>query len=182
MMPERYRYWIVVALALCTMLPLAARSESSRAVHRELDHAESLLRQWLMDLPANSGVAIVRDDEQVMLRFSSSLVFDADSTSVRAEALKELPLSAVARLLKRQRTLSAQVVVYTDSIGGSSANQSFSAARAKALCASLGTAGIGAPRLHQQGAGSSGVLSSNDTPEGRSDNRRVEITFTLGAG
>jgi outer membrane protein OmpA-like peptidoglycan-associated protein len=182
MMPERYRYWIVVALALCTMLPLAARSEPSRGERRGLRHAESLLQQWLMDLPASSGVAIVGDDGQVMLRFSSSLVFDADSTSVRVEALQELPLSAVVRLLKRQRTLSARVVVYTDSIGGASANQSFSAARAKALCASLGTAGIGAPRLHPHGAGSSGVVSSNDTPEGRSDNRRVEIAFTPGAG
>jgi outer membrane protein OmpA-like peptidoglycan-associated protein len=185
MMPERYRYWIVVAivvaLALCTLQPLAA-AVPGRAEQRELDHAESLLRQWLTSLPPNSGVAIVREDARVMLRFSTSLVFDPDSTGPQAEALNQLPLSAAVRLLKRRRALSAQIVVYTDNIGGSSANQSFSAARAKALCASLIAAGIAAPRLHQRGAGSADPISNNGTPEGRAENRRVEISFAGSAG
>jgi outer membrane protein OmpA-like peptidoglycan-associated protein len=177
MMPERPRYWIVVALALCTLLPLAVPGVPGRAEQRELDHAESLLKQWLTSLPPDSGVAIVREDERVMLRFSTSLVFDPDSTALHADALNQLPLSAAVRLLKRRRALSAQIVVYTDSVGGSSANQSFSAARAKALCTSLTGAGIAAPRLHQRGAGSADPISSNGTPEGRSENRRVEISF-----
>ena len=181
-MPERCRYWIVVALALCMLLPLAALGVPSRAEQRELDHAESLLRQWLTSLPPNSGVAIMREDERVTLRFPTSLVFDPDSTGLHADALNQLPLSAAVRLLKRRRALSAQVVVYTDNIGGSSANQSFSAARAKALCASLAAAGIAAPRLHQRGAGSGDPISSNGTPEGRSENRRVEISFAGTAG
>jgi outer membrane protein OmpA-like peptidoglycan-associated protein len=159
------------------MLPPAARAEPSRAQQRELERDEGLLHQWLNDLPPNSGVAIVRDDDHVTLRFSTALVFDADSSALKADAKSSLPLNAAVRLLKRRRALSAQVSVYTDSIGGESANQSFSAARAKALCALLTASGIAAPRLLQRGAGQNDALSSNGTPEGRIENRRVEIAF-----
>ena len=176
-MPERCRYWIVVGLALCTVLPPAAHGESSRAQKRELDRAESQLHEWLMDLPPDSGVAILRDGDHVTLRFSTSWVFEPDSTALKADARSALPLSAALRLLKRRRVLSAQIAVYTDNLGGESANQSFSAARAKALYGSFTAQGIAAPRLQQRGAGSNDALSSNGTPEGRIENRRVEISF-----
>jgi outer membrane protein OmpA-like peptidoglycan-associated protein len=177
MMHERRRYWIVVALALCTMLPLAARSEPGQAQRRELDRAESLLRGWLSDLPTDSGVALRRDSDRVSLSFSTGLIFEPDGTTLKSEAGKSIPLSAAARLLKRRRALSAQILVYTDNIGGDSANQSFSAARAKALGNWFTAQGIPAPRLHARGAGADDALSSNATPEGRSENRRVEIAF-----
>jgi outer membrane protein OmpA-like peptidoglycan-associated protein len=160
------------------MLPLPAWAEPSRAQLRELERDESLLREWLTDLPPNSGVAILRDDDHVILRFSTALVFDADSSALKADARNSAPLAAALRLLKHRRGLSAQVSVYTDNIGGESANQSFSAARAKALCVVLSAQGIAAPRLHQRGAGENDALSSNGTPEGRIDNRRVEIAFS----
>jgi outer membrane protein OmpA-like peptidoglycan-associated protein len=163
------------------MLPLAARAEPSRAQQRELDRGESLLREWLTDLPPGSGVALLRDDDHVTLRFSTALVFDPDSSALKADARNSQSLIAALRLLKRLRALSAQISVYTDSIGGESANQSLSAARAKALCATLTAAGIAASRLHPRGAGENDALSSNGTPEGRFENRRVEIAFARAA-
>jgi outer membrane protein OmpA-like peptidoglycan-associated protein len=177
MMPERCRYWIVVAVALCTILSPVVHSESSRARQRELDRAENLLRDSLKELPPDSAVAIVRDEDHVTLRFSAWMVFESDSSALKMDARSSLPLSAAVRLLKRRHALSAQISVYTDNIGGDSANLSFSAARAKALCSTLVAAGIAGPRLHEHGAGASDALSSNSTPEGRTENRRVEIAF-----
>lgn len=175
-MHERRRYWIVVALALCTMLPQAGHCA-------ELSRAENLLREWLSDLPPNSGVAVLRDSNRVSLRFSTGLIFEPDSTTLKSDAGKSIPLSAAVRLLKRRRALSAQILVYTDNIGGDSANQSFSAARAKALGTWFTSQGIPAPRLRPRGVGTDDALSSNATPEGRSENRRVEIAFaTVRAG
>ena len=132
----------------------------------------------MTDLPANSGVVISRDADHLTLRFSTSLVFDPDSSSLKPDGKSALPLSAALRLMKRRRMLSAQVSVYTDTLGDDSANQSFSAARAKALCSALVAGGLSAARLHQRAAGASEALSSNATPEGRIENRRVEIAFT----
>jgi outer membrane protein OmpA-like peptidoglycan-associated protein len=159
------------------MLPLAGHCAP-------LDRAENLLREWLSELPPNSGIAVLRDNDRVTLRFSTGLIFEPDGTTLQSDAGKSIPLSAAVRLLKRSHALSAQILVYTDNIGGDSANQSFSAARAKALGTWFTTQGIPAARLHPRGAGTQEALSSNATPEGRSENRRVEIAFapTLRAG
>ena len=168
-------------LALWTLTAAAASdpgAHGSREQQRELDRAESLLQEWLMGLPPDIGVAIVRGQDRVTLRFPGSRVFDADSSALKADASSAAPMTAALRLLKRRRVLAADIAVFTDSVGGESANQSFSAARAKALRSALVAQGIAASRLHQRGAGSSEPLSSNDAPEGRMLNRRVEITFS----
>lgn len=183
-MPERCRYWIVVTLALCTLSASAVAASGdtgatgSRAQQRELERAQSLLQEWLMELPPNSGVAIVRGEDRVTVRFSTSWVFDADSSALKSDAIRAVPMSAALRLLKRRRALTADIAVFTDSLGGESANQSFSAARAKALVGAFMAQGIAASRLHRRGVGASQELSSDGTPEGRMENRRVEITFS----
>jgi outer membrane protein OmpA-like peptidoglycan-associated protein len=184
MMPERCRYRVVLAAlsfwALCVPVahPAAtATSTANRLDQRELDRAEILLRGWLTDLPPDSGVAIERDDDHITLRFSTRWVFDADSAVLKSDAGSSLPVSAALRLLKRRRLLCARIFVYTDTVGGESANQSFAAARAKTLYGLFTSQGIAAARLQQQGAGSGDALSNNDIPEGRMQNRRVEMTF-----
>jgi len=180
MMPERRSYRIGVILLLC-MLPVVDSSAATRAQRREMDRDEALLREWLSVLPRDSGVVISRDDAHVTLRFPAVSVFDPDSSSLNAEAMGAAPVLATLKLMQRRRALSAQIAVYTDSIGGASGNQSFSDARAKALTSSLISAGIAAPRLQSQGGGAGNALASNDTPEGRSENRRVEIAFQRAA-
>ena len=69
------------------------------------------------------------------------------------------------------------MVAYTDSIGAASANQSLSDERAQAICDALGAAGIAANRLQQHGAGAADAVASNQTPQGRVENRRIEIEF-----
>ena len=179
MMPEirsRYCNWIGLALLLCSVLPAVAMSAATRAEQRELDRAESVLRDSAHQSP-DLLIALTRADDHLTLRVAASLLFEPDGSVLTPEVLKQAPLEAVLRLLKRRRALAAQIAVFTDDIGGVSANQSLSAARAKALCSTFSAAGIPAARLFQHGGGASEALSSNATPEGRQENRRVEITI-----
>jgi len=178
-MPEiriRYRNWIVATLLLGSLLPVVALSAATRVEQRELDRAESALRESLAQ-SSQLPVALSRDEDHLSLRIAASALFEPDSTVLTSDALKQPLLEAVLRLLKHRRTLAAQVAVFTDSIGGVTANQSFSAARAKALGAALIAAGVPAARLYQRGAGVSGALADNETPEGRLENRRLEIVI-----
>ena len=49
--------------------------------------------------------------------------------------------------------------------------------RAQAISDALSAAGIAANRLQQRGAGATDAVASNQTPQGRMENRRIEIEF-----
>jgi outer membrane protein OmpA-like peptidoglycan-associated protein len=179
-MPERCPYWIGVLLALCAMLPAVGNSAPTRAERREMDRDEALLREWFTALPPDSAVLISRDDAHVTLRLPVAMAFDSDSRVIRSDAMSAVPLAATLKLMKQRRALTAQIIVYTDTIGGASANQTLSDARAKALSTALSSAGVSAQRLQFRGGGAGNALAGNGTPEGRSENRRIEIEFRKG--
>jgi OmpA-OmpF porin, OOP family len=149
---------------------------------RELDRAQALLLLRLASLPGDSGVLILRDREHLTLRIPARLLFAFDSATLKQEPAAAAPLAASVQLLKKHRQLQAQIVVYTDSIGGVSANQSLSDQRAQTVYAALAAAGIGRDRLRQHGAGTATMVASNETPQGRIENRRLEIEFRLRRG
>jgi len=94
---------------------------------------------------------------------------------VLAPASQQL-LSLVADKLKS--CAGAQVVVtgYTDNSGNDAINVPLSSNRAKAVADYLVSQGLAADHVTSSGAGSAKPIASNDTPEGKAQNRRVEIT------
>jgi outer membrane protein OmpA-like peptidoglycan-associated protein len=187
-MPAPMRAWLV-ALAAAPLVVLAvpasraadssATSEAAPppAVRRELDRDQALLLVQLARLPDDSGVLVLRDPERVILRIPARLLFEFDSAVPKREPAAALALTAGVQLLKKRRRLRAQVVAYTDSIGGAGANQSLSEQRAQAIGDALSAAGIATNRLQQRGAGATEAVASNQTPQGRVENRRIEIEF-----
>jgi outer membrane protein OmpA-like peptidoglycan-associated protein len=147
------------------------------AVRRELDRAQTLLLVRLASLPEGSGVLILRDPERAVLRIPARLLFEFDSALLKKDPAAAAALAATVQLLKKRRRLRARIVAYTDSIGGASANHSLSEQRAQAVYAALTAAGIAPARLQQHGAGATSAVASNQTPQGRIENRRVEIEF-----
>jgi len=85
-------------------------------------------------------------------------------------------LSKVADALKLQRP-DRRIVVsgHTDSNGSDEANQQLSLGRAQAVREYLVSQGVEASRISAEGRGESEPLADNKTPEGRANNRRVEI-------
>jgi OOP family OmpA-OmpF porin len=122
-------------------------------------------------------VLLLRDPEHLTLRIPARLMFAPDSPSLKHDPAPAAPLAASVQVLRKHRRLHAQIVVYTDSIGEIGANQTLSDQRAQAVYDALSKAGIVADRLQQHGAGAATMVAGNDTPQGRIENRRVEIEF-----
>jgi outer membrane protein OmpA-like peptidoglycan-associated protein len=186
-MLTRMNAWLAaLALAALAVLGMPAGGAESApateavpppAVRRELDRDQALLLVQLARLPDDSGVLVLRDPESVILRIPARLLFEFDSAGLKHDPVASAALTAGVQLLKKRRRLRAQVVAYTDSIGGANANQSLSDQRAQAICDALGAGGIAAYRLQQRGAGATDAVASNQTPQGRVENRRIEIEF-----
>jgi outer membrane protein OmpA-like peptidoglycan-associated protein len=163
--------------ATAAMAP-ASSAPVARSLRRELDRAEAQLLSLVRARTQDDALLVVREPRRLILRVPAQSLFKPDSATLRANAM-ELGLGAAAQLLRQRKRLVAQIVVYTDDIGGADANLSFSAQRAAAIVKALQSARIAAARLASVGAGEVANLAGNDSPEERMQNRRVEISFGL---
>ena len=87
-------------------------------------------------------------------------------------------LDRIYGLLQNDSTLHLHVEGYTDSEGTPARNARLSERRANAVKNYLLKKGLPAFRMDAKGYGSSNPIASNDTPEGRAQNRRVEMHLT----
>lgn len=108
-----------------------------------------------------------------MLRYSERLLFDHDDATIRQDTAQQIV--AVGRHLKRAGITHLQVVGYTDNVGLASYNETLSLRRAQAVAEPLIQSGIPGRDLTIVGMGESHPITTNATPEGRSENRRVAI-------
>ncbi len=105
-----------------------------------------------------------------------AITFDIDKASIKPESMGFI--NQLAQWLKTNSSVKLEVDGYTDNSGSDDHNKTLSQQRAESVKAQLVSMGIDASRLTTSGFGSSKPISSNDTPEGRSNNRRVEFVKT----
>ncbi len=85
-------------------------------------------------------------------------------------------LKEIGDMLKQHSDLKIEIVGHTDNVGGAASNQTLSEKRAAAVKEYLvKNYQIDASRLASKGFGASKPVASNDTPDGRQANRRVEL-------
>ncbi len=84
-------------------------------------------------------------------------------------------LDAVVEVLEKNPSLTVQVQGHTDSRGTAKYNQVLSVNRARAVTEYLTNKGISKQRLNPMGLGLTNPVASNQTPEGRAKNRRVQL-------
>jgi OOP family OmpA-OmpF porin len=99
--------------------------------------------------------------------------FDFDAASLRADARPVL--DEADRALREDPAIKVQIEGHTDSVGSDAYNQRLSERRARTVAEDLGAHGIAPTRLTVSGRGEAAPVSSNDTAEGRAQNRRVEL-------
>jgi len=101
------------------------------------------------------------------------LLFDFDSSTIKPEAYPLL--DEVAVILENNPEMKGEIRGHTDSMGPAEYNQQLSEKRAGAIDKYLENKGIDSSRWIIKGYGESQPLASNETEEGRLENRRVEL-------
>jgi outer membrane protein OmpA-like peptidoglycan-associated protein len=105
---------------------------------------------------------------------SHGILFDTDSDRLKPESAPVI--QTIARGLETNPNLRLLIEGHTDSVGNAAHNKDLSKRRAEAVKAVLVSQfNVDASRLTTEGMGSSKPIDSNDTPQGRSQNRRVEF-------
>ncbi len=99
--------------------------------------------------------------------------FDFDKSDIRADARPIL--DEAVSTLKEYTQITLSVEGHTDSVGTDAYNQKLSERRAKAAAEYLAAGGIDRRRTSVEGFGESKPVATNDTAEGRAQNRRVEL-------
>ena len=105
-----------------------------------------------------------------------NIYFETGSATLDSVSLAEIGILAEA--LRYDAALKATILGHTDNVGSEKDNQMLSEQRAQSVIRALVKMGIPAARLSATGHGESRPLASNETDEGRSQNRRTEVVFT----
>lgn len=104
----------------------------------------------------------------------NDILFDTGSDQIRPSSSEVL--GQIGQMLKAHPDLRLRIEGHTDSEGGEAANRQLSQQRAEAVKRFLMSGhGIDAARLDAVGKGEAEPVASNDTPDGRQQNRRVEL-------
>ena len=105
----------------------------------------------------------------------SQEMFATNSTELSTDG--KIALMPLVEVLKAHPQSSVDVVGHTDSTGAAEYNMMISKKRAAAVAAYIEEQGIEADRITASGEGEENPIASNDTAEGRAQNRRVDATI-----
>jgi outer membrane protein OmpA-like peptidoglycan-associated protein len=136
-----------------------------------LDQQEAELRQQL-----GSNVGIVNTGSQLVVTLPNDILFPTDSAALNATLQNDL--RAVAASLNRYPNSTVNVIGHADNTGDAAYNQDLSERRATSVAQVLVGAGVASSRINIVGRGEDAPVASNQTAEGRAQNRRVEIVIT----
>jgi len=118
--------------------------------------------------------AVKQEPRGMVITLSGAVLFTSGKSDLLPAA--QLKLNDVAKALIEQDPDSKMVVEgHTDSQGAAAANQELSQKRAQAVRDYLVSRGIAGDRITAQGYGQTRPVGENNSPEGRANNRRVEI-------
>ena len=134
-----------------------------------MDNQEAKLRQRLQ----GSGVSVTRVGNDIILNMPSNITFDTDQSAIKPRFYDTL--NSVAIVLNEFNRTLVDVTGHTDSTGSASHNQQLSERRAASVAEYLVAQGNNPKRFQVLGMGQNEPVASNTTPEGRAQNRRVEI-------
>lgn len=126
-----------------------------------------------MQLELAKWAAVKEEPRGVVITLSGSVLFASDKATLLPEARTRLGQVTAALMATKERRLSVQG--YTDSQGGDAHNNDLSQRRADAVRTYLVSGGYPPDLIVAQGAGKTMPIADNNTPEGRANNRRVEI-------
>jgi outer membrane protein OmpA-like peptidoglycan-associated protein len=123
-------------------------------------------------------VAETRSTARGMIVNLPDILFDVNQSTLKPDA--KLVIAKLAGILLIMQDLNLRVEGHTDATGPYDYNLRLSEDRARSVVQFLAEQGIAATRMVAEGYGPDRPIASNDTGEGRSRNRRVELVIAEG--
>jgi outer membrane protein OmpA-like peptidoglycan-associated protein len=149
-----------------------AQGARQAAAQAESEKAE-LRKQLLQQL---STILQTRDSARGLIVNMSDVLFDTGSYTLKPGAREKL--AKISGILLAYPSLKIQVEGHTDGVGGDDYNQRLSEQRAQSVREYLVDQMVSADSVTAFGFGKSRPVATNDTPEGRQQNRRVELVVS----
>ncbi|MCC6460045.1 MAG: OmpA family protein [Saprospiraceae bacterium] len=190
------RYWMIANTEL-NLRPVGEALNSTMQATKEitgaLKDASEIVAGFMKTLPGGKEVkgnkegiesqliAFIEDtnrpvDKTTWFNFDR-LLFATNSTEIEMDR-SAAQLSNMVDILKAYPTVQLRIGGYTDNTGVESLNRKLSLGRANAVVKYLVAQGIEASRLSAEGYGSEHPVASNETEEGRAQNRRIAVRVT----
>jgi len=163
------------ARAQATASQQQAAASQQQARNSQAD-ASAAAAQALAAQQELAALQAKQTDRGMVLTLGSNLMFDTGSDVLKPGA--DDSLIRVGDFLKQHPSVAVRVEGHTDSVGTDSYNDALSQRRARAVAHALQDRGVESARVEAVGRGKGLPIASNQTPEGRQQNRRVEIIFS----
>ncbi|MGS4947254.1 OmpA family protein [Meridianimarinicoccus sp. RP-17] len=126
-----------------------------------------------LDAELGDQITVTNQGDQLLVNFPQDILFAVDSAAVDAGARTEL--RKLAANLQRYPDTNVTVIGHTDNTGSAGHNFELSNRRAGTVAGILVDGGVSGTRITSIGRGEDAPVASNLTPEGRAQNRRVEV-------
>jgi outer membrane protein OmpA-like peptidoglycan-associated protein len=136
-----------------------------------MDRQQAKLRAQL----DGTGVSVTRIGDNITLNMPGNITFATNSADLNASFFEVL--NSVALVVNEFNQTVIEVAGHTDNTGADAYNQQLSERRASAVGAYLGTRSVRQDRIITVGMGEGRPVATNDTEQGRTQNRRVELTL-----
>jgi outer membrane protein OmpA-like peptidoglycan-associated protein len=148
-----------------------AEAEKARQAAAKAEAEKAGMRAQL--LAQLNSILQTNDSARGLIVNMSDVLFDTGSFTLKPGAREKL--AKVSGILLAHPGLTMQIEGHTDSVGGDAYNVHLSEQRASSVRDFLGEQGVSLSAVTAQGFGKAEPVATNDTPEGRQRNRRVEI-------
>ncbi len=171
-------YWVRFNYYDNRRSPKVSVEELIAKLEKEENQGSSMSESSLSKAKTEENVAeeeelpmgVTLDTDPIFFRFASASLTRESQEYIQKE---------IYTVLSKYPQINLDISGFTDSSGDDKLNLSLSKRRAKTIYDFLIRKGIDASRLSYQGFGESNPIASNQTPEGRAANRRVEFEITF---
>lgn len=145
-------------------------------IGNKMDKQQKELQQQLADQAKVEETTDQNGLRAIKVTFDGGILFQTGKYNLNPQA--QADLTRFANSLKSNPDTNVQIYGFTDNTGSYAVNERLSGQRADAVLSYLANKGVSPTRLSAQGVPMADYVASNDTPEGRALNRRVEIYIT----
>jgi outer membrane protein OmpA-like peptidoglycan-associated protein len=155
--------------AVAAIVGAAVGGTAGALIGRQMDKQAAEMEQDL------EGVRVERVGEGIKLTFDSGILFDVNKADLQTEA--KMNLEKLATILNKYPDTDIIIEGHTDSTGSEEWNLELSRMRAQSVGSYLATLSVDPGRFTQVGYGEMQPVATNETMDGRKQNRRVELAI-----